>query len=99
VIWRIKSAKTDKPATKQNDHRAGTAVSIPMKKAKPSQRAAVKIEGKIYFLEKATLSSMSVIWAGTLLSALEIKNMLSTPMARTKKGTTSAEIIVKGTKP
>ena len=93
----MKSIITEIPATKQKDWRAGISVSIPMKNASASQKAAAKIDGPISFNANATLSSMSLIWVGTLLSALEIKNILSTPIARIKKGTTSAEIIVNGT--
>lgn len=90
----MKSVRTDIPATKQNDYRAGISVSMPMKKANPSQNAATKMLGPISFIANAILYFYSVICSGTSLSALEIKNMLSTPMAKMRKGTTSAEIIV-----
>lgn len=85
------------PATKQNDQRAGTSVSIPTKNARDSQKAAQKIDGPISFNAYAILNSIYYICLGTYLSALEIKNMLSTPIAKIKKGTTSADIIVRGT--
>lgn len=93
-IWKSKSVNTDSPATRQNDCRAGISVYIPMKKARASQKAATKILGPISFMAKAILNLMSLTSSGTYLSALDIKNMLSTPIASIKKGTTSAEIIV-----
>lgn len=50
VIYSKKSAITEIPATRQKDQSAGTSVSIPMKKAKDSQKAAVKIDGPISFM-------------------------------------------------
>lgn len=85
---------TESPATKQNDCRAGISVYIPIKKASASQKAATKILGPISFMAKAILNLMSLTSSGTYLSALEIRNMLSTPIASIKNGTTSAEIIV-----
>ena len=99
VICRMKSMMTAIPATKQKLQRAGTSVSIPMKKARASQKAAQNIEGPISFRAYAILNSTDLMYGGTYLSALEIKNMLSTPIARTRKGTTSAEIMVRGTPP
>ena len=82
------------PATRQNDWRAGISVYIPIKKASDSQNAATKMDGPISYKARATLSSIFWIYSGTNLSALDIKKMLSTPMANIKNGTTSAEIIV-----
>jgi hypothetical protein len=65
-----------------------------MKKARASQNAAVKIDGPISFNAKAIRCSVLSTNFGISRSALLIKNMLSTPMAKIKKGTTSAEIIV-----
>lgn len=94
VIWREKSITTPRPATRQKFYRAGTSVRRPMKKAMLSHSDAVKIEGPISFIAKPILSSMAVTVAGISRSALAIRNMLSTPIAKIKKGTTSAEIIV-----
>lgn len=87
---------TERPATRQKEYKAGTSVSIPIKNARASHNAAVKIEGPISFIAYATLNSIYVTCSGILLSALDIKNILSTPIANIKKGTTSAEIIVRG---
>ena len=65
-----------------------------MKKASDSHKAAVKILGPISFMAKPILSSTAVIDSGISRSAREIRNMLSTPIAKIKKGTTSKEIIV-----
>lgn len=45
----MKSTITAMPATKQNDHKAGTSVNMPTKNANASQKAAQKIEGPISF--------------------------------------------------
>ncbi len=96
VIYKTKSAKTPIPATKQNDSKAGTLVSIPMKKANDSQKAAVKILGPTSLRANATLSSMFSIQSETSFSDQTIMNILSTPIASNKNGTTSAEIILNG---
>lgn len=70
------------------------SVYIPMKNASASQKAATKILGPISFMAKAILNLISLTSSGTYLSALEIKNMLSTPIASIKNGTTSADIMV-----
>jgi hypothetical protein len=93
-IWKTKSKTIAKPATRQNDYKAGISVCIPIIKARVSQNAATKILGPISCMAKAILYFGSKICSGTILSALEIKNMLSTPIARIKNGTTSALIIV-----
>ena len=78
----------------QKDCRAGMSVYIPMAKARASQNAATKMDGPTSLSANATLYFGSVTCSGTILSALEIKNMLSTPIAKIKNGTTSAEIMV-----
>jgi hypothetical protein len=90
----MKSKTTASPATIQKDCRAGISVYIPIAKASASQKAATKMDGPTSLRANATLYFGSTTCSGTNLSALEIKNMLSTPMARIKKGTTSAEIMV-----
>ena len=65
-----------------------------MKKARASQNAATKIDGPISFIAKPILYFGSVICSGTYLSARDIKNMLSTPIANIRNGTTSALIMV-----
>jgi len=90
----MKSVTTARPAVKQNDCKAGISVVLPMKKARASQNAATKIEGPISFKANAILYSIDLICAGTVLSALVIKNILSTPIASSKNGATSIEIIV-----
>lgn len=67
---------------------------MPTKKASASQVAAVKMEGPISFKANAILVSTEVTYLGTSRSALLIRNILSTPMAKIRNGTTSAEIIV-----
>ena len=93
-IQKAKSVITAIPATRQNDCNAGISVYIPMKKARASQNPATKIDGPTSYKANAILSSGFVINLGTILSALEIRNILSTPIAKIKKGTTSREIIV-----
>lgn len=90
----MKSKTTASPATIQKDCRAGISVYIPIANASASQKAATKMDGPTSLRANATLYFGSTTCSGTNLSALEIKNMLSTPMARIKKGTTSAEIMV-----
>jgi hypothetical protein len=65
-----------------------------MKKARASQNAATKIDGPISLIARAILIFGSVISYGTTLSALDIRNILSTPIAKIRNGTTSTEIIV-----
>ena len=96
VNCKRKSTRTPIPATKQKDSRAGTFVNIPIKKANDSQNAAVKILGPTSFKAKATHSSTHSILSETSFSDLTIMNMLSTPIAKSKNGTTSAEIILSG---
>jgi hypothetical protein len=52
-IYKMKSVTTARPATKQNDCRAGISVELPMKKARASQKAATNIDGPISFNAKA----------------------------------------------
>ena len=85
---------TAMPATRQNDYSAGISVCIPIKNAKDSQNAATKIEGPISYKARAILWSISLTYSGISLSDLDIKNILSTPIAKIKNGTTSADIIV-----
>ncbi len=94
VSYKIKSAITPRPATRQKFLRAGTSVSMPMKKASAKQNAAVKIEGQISFSAKAILWSTPTTNLGVSHSAQLMRNILSTPTARIKNGSTSAEIIV-----
>lgn len=93
-IQKIKSVITAIPATRQNDCNAGISVYIPMKKARASQNPAMKIEGPTSYKANAILSSGFVMNLGTVLSALEMRKMLSTPIAKIKNGTTSIEIMV-----
>jgi hypothetical protein len=90
----MKSAITPRPATRQKFCKAGISVNIPMKKASPSQVAAQRIDGPISLRAKAILYSVFSTKAGISRSALAIRNMLSTPIARIKNGTTSAVIMV-----
>ena len=57
------------------------------------------MDGPISLNAKAILNWGSVIWSGTTASALAIKKMLSTPIAKIKNGTTSKDIMVSGTSP
>lgn len=50
VIYSTKSQRTESPATKQKEYKAGTSVNIPIKNARASQKAAAKIEGPISFM-------------------------------------------------
>ena len=95
--WNSTSVITPIPATKQKDRRLGISHCIPRKKANDSHRAAMKIEGPISLSAKASLNLGSVMCLGTTYSALEIKKMLSTPIAKIKNGTTSNDIRVSGT--
>lgn len=73
--------------------RAGILVRLPTRKARDSQMAAVVMLGPTYLNPRATLFS---IWGSLCLSmALLMMNMLSTPMARMRKGITSPLIMVK----
>lgn len=67
---------------------------MPIKNAAASQKAAVNIDGPISFSAKAILYSTLPTNLGISLSARLIKNILSTPIAKIRNGTTSAEIIV-----
>jgi len=57
----MKSTRTPIPETRQKETNAGTPVSIPMKKAKDSQKAAVKTLGPTSLRARAILSSTFVI--------------------------------------
>jgi hypothetical protein len=72
---------------------AGIFVKLPTKNAKVSQMAAVVMFGPTYLSPWATLSSSLLNWSCFSI-ALLMMNMLSTPMAKIKKGMTSALIIV-----
>jgi hypothetical protein len=65
-------------------------MSLLLMNAMNSHIAAAVMLGPTYFNAKASLSSM--VSATILLFALEIKNILSTPIAKIKKGATSALI-------
>ena len=73
---------------------AGILVKLPTKNAKVSQMAAVVMLGPTYLSPWATLSS-SRVNCSCLSIALLMINMLSTPIAKIKKGITSPLIIVK----
>ena len=96
VICRMKSAITASAATRQNEYSAGTLVSMPTKNASASQNAAVKIEGPISLSASATRFSIERTFDATSFSARTMMNMLSTPIASTKNGTTSLDISDKG---
>jgi len=78
----------------QNVCKAGILVKLPTKNAKVSQMAAVVMLGPTYLSPYATLSS-SLVNCSCLYIALLMINMLSTPIAKIKKGMTSPLIIVK----
>jgi hypothetical protein len=92
-IWNKKSNKMAIVACKQNVCNAGILVRLPTRNASASQIVAVTILGPTYLSPSITLYYN--LSNGCLYIAFLMINILSTPIARTRKGMTSALIIVK----
>lgn len=89
LFYYLKSSIKFTAITQKVDN-AGTWVNVPTMNATNSQIAAVVIEGPTS--NKAIEILSSIFSSLVLLKALEIINILSTPIAKIKNGTTSAEI-------
>jgi len=82
--------QTQNTAVRQNTFNAGIDVRVPIPNVRDSIIVATVMEGPTSLIAIAIFILKSLFLK--FLAVLVIMNMLSTPIARIKKGTTSAEI-------
>mmetsp|Transcript_19401 Transcript_19401/g.22023 ORF Transcript_19401/g.22023 Transcript_19401/m.22023 type:complete len:201 (-) Transcript_19401:381-983(-) len=91
VTCRKKSTRTANAAIIQKHFKAGTSVEAPTKKAKNSPKAAAVILGPTSANPLANFSF--AVSPSARLAALDMINILSTPIAKIRNGTTSVEMM------